>query len=128
MDNNFNLQVGERIFKARKEQKMTRAELGGKVGLHESTVKRYEDGQIKSLDIDKLKEFAKALDVEPEYLTGWGEHDANTPVKHKIKLLARNLEELPEQDRDKLIQNFQETIDIYLKARGITVDQEDSGE
>lgn len=71
INENFNIEVGKKIFKARKQLNMSRAELGRKVNLHESTVKRYEDGQIKALDIDKMKEFAKALDIDPTYLMGW---------------------------------------------------------
>ena len=67
----FNIDVGQKIFNARKSLNMSRAELGKKVGLHESTVKRYEDGHINSLDIAKLKEFANALNISPAYLLGW---------------------------------------------------------
>lgn len=67
----FNTDVGLKIFNARKNLKMSRAELGKKINLHESTIKRYEDGHIKSLDIEKLKEFASALDISPVYLMGW---------------------------------------------------------
>lgn len=79
----FNTDVGLKIFNARKKLKMTRAELGKKVNLHESTIKRYEDGHIKSLDIEKLKEFAIALDISPAYLMGWGN---KTSTEDKIKL------------------------------------------
>lgn len=71
MDKEYNKQVGLRLFKRRKELSLTRAELGKKLLLHESTIKRYEDGEIKSLDIDKIKDFAKALKTTPEYLMGW---------------------------------------------------------
>ena len=67
----FNIDVGQKIFNARKSLNMSRAELGKKVNLHESTVKRYEDGHINSLDISKLKEFANALNISPAYLMGW---------------------------------------------------------
>lgn len=67
----FNIDVGQKIFNARKSLNMSRAELGKKVNLHESTVKRYEDGHINSLDIAKLKEFANALNISPAYLMGW---------------------------------------------------------
>lgn len=70
---NFNSDVGIKIFNARKNLKMSRAELGKKINLHESTIKRYEDGHIKSLDIEKLKEFANALDISSAYLMGWKE-------------------------------------------------------
>lgn len=67
----INVDIGKRIFDARKKLKMSRAELGSKVNLHESTIKRYEDGQIKSLDIEKLKEFANALEIDVVDLLGW---------------------------------------------------------
>lgn len=66
------LLVGKKIFKARKKLGLTRAELGKLVDLHETTVKRYEDGKIKNLSIDKLKEFAKVLNEPPEYFMDWG--------------------------------------------------------
>lgn len=69
-EENINKDVGLKIFNARKNLKMTRAELGKKVRLHESTVKRYEDGQIKSLDIEKMKEFAQALNLDSTELLG----------------------------------------------------------
>lgn len=71
----FNIDVGQKIFNARKNLNMSRAELGKKVNLHESTVKRYEDGHINSLDIAKLKEFANALNISPAYLMGWEASD-----------------------------------------------------
>lgn len=71
MNESINKDIGLKIFNARKNLKMTRSELGKKVGLHESTVKRYEDGQIKSLDIEKMKEFAQALNLDTTELLGW---------------------------------------------------------
>lgn len=67
----YNKEVGLRLYSLRKSLKMTRAELGKKINLHESTIKRYEDGEIKALDIEKIKEFAGALETTPAYLMGW---------------------------------------------------------
>lgn len=75
MDKEYNKQIGLRIFKRRKELKLTRAELGKKLSLHESTIKRYEDGEIKSIDIDKIKEFAEALGTSVQYLMGLVENN-----------------------------------------------------
>lgn len=71
--NNCNKKIGERIRAARKNIDMTMKELGKLVDLHESTIQRYESGEIKTLDIEKIKEFAKALKVNPVYLLGWDE-------------------------------------------------------
>lgn len=82
---NDNKAIGLKIFSARKHLKMSRAELGKSVNLHESTVKRYEDGEIKSVDIDKLKEFAKALNISPVDLLGWNEKDSKDKVTPEEK-------------------------------------------
>ena len=73
MNNDFNIEVGDRIKFARKRKRLSMKELGRKVNLHESSISRYEKGEIMALDIEKLKEFAKALDVPPSYLMGLDE-------------------------------------------------------
>lgn len=79
---NINKEIGLRIFKARKSLNMTRAELGRKVNLHESTVKRYEDGDIKSVDIEKVKDFAIALGLNSTDLLGWNNKEN---IKEQVK-------------------------------------------
>ena len=76
MSSNFNLEVGERIKIARKRKRLSMKKLGELVNLHESTVSRYEKGEILSLDIETLKEFAKALEVPPSYLMGIDDKDS----------------------------------------------------
>ena len=71
--NNYNREFGKRICSARKNLGITMKELGKKVGLHESTIQRYESGEIKTLDIEKVREFSKALKVSSVYLMGWEE-------------------------------------------------------
>lgn len=104
MDENVNKNVGLKIFNARKNLKMTRAELGKKVGLHESTVKRYEDGQIKSLDIEKIKEFAQALNLDtPLDLLGWYYYDLKYPnIKKEVDFIEKQLKE----NEQKLLTDF----------------------
>ena len=38
------------------------------MGVHETTVKRYEDGEVKSLDVRKIKRFSKILNIPLEQL------------------------------------------------------------
>lgn len=71
MSQEYNIEVGKRLFKERTSKGLTRAEIGLLVSLHESTVKRYEDGDIKSLSIEKIEHFAKALNTSAAYLMGW---------------------------------------------------------
>ena len=61
MGTDYNKSVGRRLYEARKAKGYSRAKVGELVGLHETTVKRYEDGDIKSLDIERLKALLKFL-------------------------------------------------------------------
>ena len=60
--------MGQKIYTARKAAHMSRAELGKLVDLHETTVKRYEDGDIKTPNLTNLRAFAKALAIDYHYL------------------------------------------------------------
>lgn len=48
----------------------------------------------------------------------------HTPTERKLKLLARHLEKIPEATRNRLIKNFEDTIDTYLDAIGIPKEDE----
>lgn len=81
MESNFNKCVGQKLYTARKAKGYSRAKVGELVGLHETTVKRYEDGDIKTLDIDRLKTFARVLGTPASELLGWvSDSDDNLDV------------------------------------------------
>ena len=94
MTNPYNKIVGKKIHDARKAKRMSMKELGKMVGLHESTVSRYEKGEIKALDIETLKEFAKALEVSSAYLTGWDENAKSETHYEKLKKMKLTDKEL----------------------------------
>ena len=75
-ENEYNFKIGQRIKEARKSQKITLKELGTSVGISESTTKRYEDGQIKGVDVNIIKKFAAALNVSPAWLMGYDDAPA----------------------------------------------------
>lgn len=62
--------VGRRIYEARKAAGLTMTELGNKINVTNSTIKRYEDGQFNRVSMDALVKVANALDVEVTYLLG----------------------------------------------------------
>ena len=94
----INEEKGKRIKEIRKSKKMTIKKLGQLVNLHESTVSRYEKGEIQSLDVEKLKEFAKALDVSPTYLMGW--NDQKKSPTNLGELLKEHKKTVIEVSRD----------------------------
>lgn len=44
---------------------------------------------------------------------------SDNTTEEKLKLLARHLDKIPDEQRDRLIENFENSIDIYLDALGI---------
>ena len=85
----FNAEVGERIRKARKNKKISMKKLGEMLNLHESTISRYEKGEIQALDVDKMKEFADVLDVTPMYLMGYETKEEQVTKSERGKRLLK---------------------------------------
>ena len=65
--------VGKRIKECRENLRFTYTELGQKVGVGASTVRKWELGDIKNMRADNVKKLADALEVSPAYLMGWEE-------------------------------------------------------
>lgn len=82
--------LGKKIYTARKAKKMSRAELGKLTGLHETTVKRYEDGEIKSPNLEKIAAFAEALNLDYKELADWWIPD-DYPLNSKAELIAKKI-------------------------------------
>lgn len=148
MNNAF--KIGKRIKKRREELKMTQEELGKLLWLNKSTIQRYETGKITSIKLPVLHAMAKQLNVSPDWLAlktdemgcffeqkEWykdenknfiDESDNTTFMESlekddkKIHLIARHLEQIPEEDRKQLIDTFEKTIDLYLSAKGLKKD------
>lgn len=62
--------VGNIIKKLRTEKGMTLEELGNKVGVGKSTVRKWENGMITNMRRDKIEKLADALDVSPLKILG----------------------------------------------------------
>lgn len=63
--------IGQKIKERRLALGLTLEELGNKVGVGASTVRKWETNFIKDMKIDKVQKVAEALDVSPMYLMGW---------------------------------------------------------
>jgi transcriptional regulator with XRE-family HTH domain len=62
--------TGQRIRDRRIELELTLEELGKKVGVGASTVRKWETGYIQNFRADKIQKVADALGVSPTYLIG----------------------------------------------------------
>lgn len=63
--------IGQRMYNLRARANLTLEEVGERVGVSKSTVRKWESGQITNMRIDKLPLVASALGTTPEYLAGW---------------------------------------------------------
>jgi len=76
------MEIGEKIKYLRTRQGMTLEELGEKVGVGKSTVRKWETGAIANMRRNKIASLADALNVSPSYLMGW-ENEYNTDIDIK---------------------------------------------
>lgn len=75
------MSIGERIKARRKELGLSAEQLAERIGKAPSTVYRYENGDISSVDSSALLPIADALGVSPAYLMGWTDGDGAEPAK-----------------------------------------------
>lgn len=132
--------IAERIREGMEIRNLKQVDIVEKTGINKGALSSYLSGKYQPKQ-NNIYLIAKALDVNEAWLMG---HDVpmerrsdsistvqnglnQSPSKHKIEILARNLDELPDDDRDMLIKNFEDTIDIYLKARGIKTNDNKEG-
>lgn len=67
----FENNIGQKIKLRRQELRLTLEELGNRVGVGASTVRKWETNYIKDMKSDKVQKVAEALGVTPAYLMGW---------------------------------------------------------
>lgn len=73
------MNTGQRIKQLRLEKNMTLEELGNKVGVGKSTVRKWENGIIANMRRDKISKLASALECSPAYLMDWKEKTISLP-------------------------------------------------
>lgn len=70
--------IGKIIHDRRIELGLTMKELADKCDVSEATISRYESGNIKNMRRDVVAALAKALDISPKILMGWGPDEPET--------------------------------------------------
>lgn len=63
--------MANRIREIRKAKGMTLLQVAERLGVSESTVQRYESGNIKNLKYETMVELANIFGCSPAYLMGW---------------------------------------------------------
>lgn len=95
--------MGDKIHFLRVDLNLTLQELGDKVGVGASTVRKWETGYIKTLRTDKLQALAEALNTSVDYLMGWTENSVQVgSVGTNNGVIGQNSGEIHlEQERSK---------------------------
>jgi transcriptional regulator with XRE-family HTH domain len=113
--------IGQRIKQRRKELGISADELGSRLGVHRTTVFRYESGYIEKLPIDILEPIAKALQTTPDYFFDWEEVEKTNDILADIIVRLRTDEEfssivtrLHNLDSEKLC-GIKVMLDTFLK-------------
>ena len=71
--------VGARLKQAREKQHITLEEAGKKVGVHKSTILRWENGETEKIKLPIIETLANYYGVNPLWLMG---HDAPKDAIH----------------------------------------------
>lgn len=100
------MDFSEKIKMLRKKNNLTLAEVGAKVGVGKSTVRKWENGDIKNMGRDKIASLAYALNVSPGYLMGWDsesdtdtDNEATPPKTPEARAVSFYMDALPEAQR-----------------------------
>ena len=76
-----------RIKSAREDLKLTKRELAKRIGVHESSINKYEKGLV-DIPLSKISELARVLKVTEAYLMGWEEKSEQKPQGLQIPVLG----------------------------------------
>lgn len=76
------MDTGQKIRYLRTQKGMTLEELGDKVGVGKSTVRKWEQGTIANMKRDKILKVSEALGTTPAYLMGWKEAEDVTEISN----------------------------------------------
>ncbi|HBG1246776.1 TPA: helix-turn-helix domain-containing protein [Clostridioides difficile] len=78
-DLNKNKEIGKRIKETRENIGLTLKDVADRVGVATSTIQRYEKGEISQLKLPVLESIAKALNVDPTWITKGIENKSTKP-------------------------------------------------
>ena len=102
-------EIGKKIKSKRKALNLTQYALAEMVGLTESSISRYEAGQISTMPTSTVRRICDALNLEPSELLGL------TPDKsfeYDFKELLKLTDVLPNDVKTELLKSFEQQINI----------------
>ena len=113
-----------RLQELRAQKGITMKEAAASLGMPYTTYVNYEKG-LREPSSETLILLADFYETSVDQLVGRdtsaaaAAQAAGTPKERKLQLLARRAAGLPEAEYERILKNFEDTIDLYLQARGI---------
>ena len=104
-------EIGERIANLRKAQGITQKELAEKIGVTRTVITDYERGRVRIYD-EMLARLAQALGISADELLGLRKPEETGNQSLRLTRRLRELEELPEAKRKKILS----TLDDLIRA------------
>lgn len=89
------MDVGKLIASKRKELNLTLHEVAEYVGVTDSTILRWETGNIQNMKRDKIKLLSEILKVSPMVIMGWEEGENPNPARTFPQLLEIGKKRFP---------------------------------
>lgn len=105
------MSIGENLHNRREELGMTLEDVAERLGVHRSTVLRYERGETQRLSIETIERLAKILSTTPAALAGWG-GQADDGFDADVRQIARGMQRLPKERREKMRKLFDMMSDL----------------
>ena len=101
------MNTGDRIKQLRMQKNMTLEELGQKVGVGKSTVRKWETGAIANMRRDKIAKLAEALDTTVEDIIGLSSPDDDGKREEtipQVTMIGRAMEKSSPEKREQMLQ------------------------
>jgi len=107
---NLNLEIAERLKKARKRKGLTQAELADLIGVTREAIAAYESGRVRLLD-EIIVRFSVALNVSADELLGLKDvKDASDQVSLRITRRMKDLQSLAEPRKKAILKTLDDLI------------------
>lgn len=103
------MDLGEKIKSLRKQRGLRLQDVADVVGVGKSTVRKWENGEIKNMGRDKIALVAKALNVSPGFLMGWEateENDSSPDVvaeNFEARIITKGINAMSPEDRQRAL-------------------------
>lgn len=112
--------LSQRLKEIRKERGIRQEEVADFLGVKRQTYSAYERA-VSVPDSLTLKKLADYFDVSTEefFIESGARDDSIEAQERQMLLLARKTQKIPAEQREKLIKNFEENIELYLEAMNL---------